>query len=228
MARQPAALLAGRRMQADPWAGTYAYVHTGNRAEQLATEQVRAQMGRPSGTPVDSGAALITRSAELVNCAVAIAVVIAGGGLLVALADGIVARRRTLTALIASGTPRLTLARATAWQTLTPIVPASVIAVSAGAVLSRSIHALQRVTATASTSSRCTPPPGDPADACRDPAYHLAHTKRFTAIVTLDVPISWQQLALLTAGAVIAAIVVTALGLLFLRMSTHTNELRVG
>ncbi|HYN97365.1 MAG TPA: FtsX-like permease family protein [Pilimelia sp.] len=236
-ARRPAGLLAGRRMMADPWsgsrtftamlaaliigaiaAGMHAWTATDLRANELANRLSAEQQGQPY---FPQHTTFYVRADELIGYAVVVGVVIAAAGLLVALADSIVARRRTLSSLVAAGAPRGVLARATAWQVLAPVVPAILLAVSAGVLLPRRVFR-------ESTSARtgfCEPLPGDPADACNDAAYVERHMV-WTPEVTLQVPVPWEQLALLAGGALAATVAVTALGLLFLRTSTAVGELR--
>lgn len=237
-ANRPAGLLAGRRMMADPWAGSrtfaamlvalvigalaaglHAWTNTENRAAELSARRLAEALGERYLGGNDNG--FYDRAYQLIGYAVVVAVVIAAAGLLVALADGIVARRRTLSALVAAGTPRGVLARATAWQVLAPVVPAVLLAVSAGILLPRRV--IREVTSGQVTA--CLPAPGDPVEACADPAYAEAHLVS-SPEVTLPVPVPWEQLALLGGGAVISTVMITAVGLLFLRMSTSVEELR--
>ena len=78
-------------------------------------------------------------SLDLVDAAVAVGVAIAAAGLLVALAEGIVARRRTYAALVAAGVPRATLARSILWQVFAPLVPAVLLALTVGLSLVRGL-----------------------------------------------------------------------------------------
>lgn len=242
-ARRSATLLAGRRMMADPWAGSrtfaallvalllgamiagvHAWTMTDVEANSLAMKRYAELSGEPY-RPVED--AFYARAYELIDYALLIAVAIAALGLLVALADGIVTRRRTLTALIAGGASRGVLSRALAWQVLTPAVPAIAIAVSAGIVLPRRL--IRQVQSGTMGGDICRPAAGDLAGACADPKYFEAHRVYVeTAPVTLDVPVPWEHLALLGGAAVVAVLVVTAVGLLFVRMSTNVNELRTG
>jgi hypothetical protein len=242
-ARRSATLLAGRRMMADPWAGSrtfaallvalllgamiagvHAWTMTEVEANRLAVKRY-AELTGESYDPGDN--AFYARAYELIDYALLIAVAIAALGLMVALADGIVTRRRTLTALIAGGTPRGVLSRATAWQVLAPAVPAIAIAVSAGVVLPRRL--VRTVESGTVGGDICRPAAGDPASACTDPSYFEAHRAYVeTTPITLDVPIPWSHLALLGGGALAAVVVVTGVALLFVRMNTNVNELRTG
>ncbi|GGX32286.1 hypothetical protein GCM10010383_73250 [Streptomyces lomondensis] len=241
-ARRPAGLLAGRRMMADPFAGSRTFAAMlvalviGSAAAGLSAltlAEVKAQgentrrYAELSGQPfVPEGTGFYERAYQLVGYAVLVAMVIAAAGLLVALADGILARRRALASLVATGASHGLLARALSWQVISPVVPAVALATLAGMLLPR-----LTVPSTNDTADmevwRCTPLPGDPHDACADAAYQQAHGTLLTAEkVPVTVHMPWGQLALLAGGAVTATVVVTLVGLLFLRMSTRVTELR--
>ncbi|GGL11142.1 FtsX-like permease family protein [Mangrovihabitans endophyticus] len=143
--RTPATLLAGRQLMADPWSGSrtlsalLATVVIGAAVLAYRSELVsrlrasRTGSGGGPAAPID----FYTNAVDLITVAVSIGIAAAAAGILVTLADGIVARRRTLSALVATGVPRRTLAAATAWQTLAPLVPATLIAVIVGTGLIR-------------------------------------------------------------------------------------------
>jgi len=76
-----------------------------------------------------------TRTLGLV--VLAITLLTAGAGLLCALVEGTLVRRRTLVTLVAAGTPRAVLARVVVWQALLPTVPAVALAVAVGAFVPR-------------------------------------------------------------------------------------------
>jgi hypothetical protein len=241
-ARRPAALLAGRRMIADPWSGSRTFAAmlvalviggfaAGIYASTLASAEASERQARLAADLFDepylgdSSSEFHLRAYELVGYAVLVAVIIAAAGLLVALVDGIVSRRRALTSLIAGGTPRGVLARATLWQVLTPVAPAILLASSVGVVLTRRI--LREAESGSSGGYKCTPLPGDPANACDDFAYVQANGTYLEApAVKVPIPVPWEQLGLLAGSAMASAVVITLIGLLFLRMSTNASELR--
>lgn len=242
-ARRPAALLAGRRLMADPWSGSRTFsamlvaLIAGSAAAGLsaltvatvaAQEENTRRFARLLGEPYDpSGTGFYERAYALVGYAVLVAMAIAAMGLLVALVDGVAARRRTLASLVAAGTQRGVLARSLGWQVLTPVVPAVALSVTVGALLPRFAVPDAREAARMEVR-RCTPLPGDPADACQDPAYEQAHTVLLTAEkVPVTVHVPWDRLALLAGGAVAATVAITLVGLLFLRLNTRATELRV-
>lgn len=78
------------------------------------------------------------RAYDLVNLGILLAAGVAAAGLLVALAEGIIERRRSLAALVAAGTPIATLRGAVLLQGLLPLVPAVLLATAleAGSVFS--------------------------------------------------------------------------------------------
>jgi len=140
LARRPAALLAARRLMADPWSGSRTF------AALLAcvmfgagAAEVRALLGAQFAAEEKLGLRQDTsfyfQSLDLVDAAVMVATAIAAAGLLVALAEGIVSRRRAFAALVATGVPRATLAKSILWQVLAPVVPAVMVALAVGAAL---------------------------------------------------------------------------------------------
>jgi hypothetical protein len=201
-ARRPAALLAARRLLADPWAGSRTFavlmvcvlfgagaaVLRAGFAAQFAVEEESARgqaraTGMPYYEPRDTS--FYFDAMDLVDAAVMVATVLAAVGMLVAIAEGVVSRRREYATLVATGVPRGTLARATLWQAFAPVVPAVLVALTAGAALPRGFA-------------------GE------------AHA----------VPVPIADLALVGAVALAAVLVVVGVGLLFLRAATSVDELR--
>lgn len=216
----PAALLAGRRLMADPWAGSRllgvivvttlfgsgaAVVHsvfaTGFRADELGDRAYAEMSGEEIGYRDTS---FYETAFDLIQVAVVVALGVAMASMLVMLAEQLVTRRRSLASLVAGGTPRHVLARAHLLQTVAPLVPAVLLATAAGTVigfsaLGREVRGGEYCDFEGET---CTPP------------------------ITLTVPIPWADLAVIAGGCVLAVLVVTAIGLLFLRSSTDVSELR--
>lgn len=221
LARRPPALLAARWLLADPWNGSrtlaamlgclvFAGAASGVRASFAADFALRDEMHRKEA--VARGEPFHPQETDfyfgtfnLVNVAVAVALAIAAGGLLVAVAESIVARRRAYAALVATGVPRSTLARAVAWHSLAPAVPAIGLALTVGWGLAYGLFPEVR----ASDMSACGS--GD----CLAPE------------VVRAVPVPLDDLALYGVGAAAALLAVVALGALFLRASTALDELRV-
>ncbi|MEU4155529.1 FtsX-like permease family protein [Actinoplanes sp. NPDC026670] len=225
--RGPGSLLAGRRMMADPWNGSrtlgallgaaviggaamgyYGLFVTQGRAE----DQFGALIGLP---PDPEHAAFYVNSARLVLVAVGVGVGVSAAGMLVALAESVVARRRTYAALTAAGTPGRTLSGTLLWQTLAPLVPALGLALASGLLLVRSIY--YEVSIGGGITEGCTDPAADPATCVR--------TVTTDPVVTLPVPVPWEQLALLGGGTVLAMLLVAGAGMLVLR-STDLEEIR--
>ncbi|MFF5296746.1 FtsX-like permease family protein [Paractinoplanes globisporus] len=155
--RGPAMLLAAQRLITDPWngsrtmaallvaviAGAVALAYKALLATQFRYFDVFNQMmGSPNGEGMGAGAEpdFYFGAIRLVMVAVGLSAAVAAAGLLVALAESIVARRRTYASLTATGVPRRTLSASILWQTLTPIVPALLLALAAGDTLVRLIQ----------------------------------------------------------------------------------------
>lgn len=230
--RGPATLLAGQRLITDPWNGSRtmaallaaviagaivlgyrAYLITEFRADDL----FNASSGLPEGEGVGRGAGpeFYLGAVRLVMVAVGLSAAVAAAGVLVSLADGIVARRRTYAALTATGVPRRTLSAAVLWQTVTPLVPAVLLGLAVGDVLVRLIGT------TVETSGSF----GSCASLGDEPCVPEVV---YPPSVTLSVPIPWAHLSLLGGGALLAVLVAAGAGLLVLRSSTDLEELRVG
>ncbi|MEV0729881.1 FtsX-like permease family protein [Polymorphospora sp. NPDC050346] len=221
--RGPATLLAARRLVADPWtgsrtlaallacmlfaggaAGVRAWITTGRDLQEEASRADAAAHGYPYDP---SGSDFYSRTLDLVDLAVGVGVVIAAGGLLVALAESIVARRRAYAMLVATGVPRRTLAASIVWQVAAPAVPAVGLALVLGAMLPRGI---------------ATEAGGGRMETCVDGVCVRSEE------VVRPIPVLWDHLLVFGAGGVVTVLVMTAVGLLFLRASTAVEELRVG
>ncbi|MGC4768155.1 FtsX-like permease family protein [Micromonospora sp. DT44] len=231
-ARGPSALLAAGRLMADPWAGSRTFAAllaamifgagaAAQRAYFVAQDALEREQNRLAG--VDDGGAnpFYLSTMDLVDAAVAVAVLIAAGGLIVALVEGIVARRRAYAALVATGVPRATLSGSVAWQALTPAVPAILLALTVGELLGRGLF--PSITTSASSTTVC----DATAALCDDPATRDQYTRLVqTAAQERTVAVPLEHLAWLGAGALAAVLVTVGVGLLFLRVSTAVDELR--
>ncbi|MEV0214050.1 FtsX-like permease family protein [Micromonospora sp. NPDC050695] len=229
--RRPAALLAAGRLMADPWAGSRTFaallaalIFGGGaaalRAFFAAQDQLDREQSRLGG--VDQAAdSFYLSTMDLVDAAVAVAVLIAAGGLMVALVEGIVARRRAYAALVATGVPRATLSRSVAWQALAPAVPAILLALTVGTLLGRGLF--PKATTGGSSTEVC----NATAALCADPATRAQYTRVVETPPVEQVPdVPLEHLAWLGAGALAAVLVTVGVGLLFLRVSTALDELR--
>ncbi|WP_202917896.1 hypothetical protein [Streptomyces taklimakanensis] len=124
LARRPAPLLAARRLLADPWHGSRtlaallvavvfgagalavrSYFTVMDEARREAW-RLQAEAAGETGAVGYGADSFYLRSMDLVDTAVIVALVIAAGGMLVAVAEAVVARRRAHAALTASGVPR--------------------------------------------------------------------------------------------------------------------------
>uniref|UniRef100_UPI00066AD3B7 FtsX-like permease family protein n=1 Tax=Streptomyces sp. SBT349 TaxID=1580539 RepID=UPI00066AD3B7 len=200
VARRPAELLAARALMADPWSGSRAFgallaaVVFGAGALAVRAYFVAAAEAEATFAGGDD---FYVRSLDLVNLAVLVALVVAAGGLLVALAEGVLSRRRDHAALLAAGVPRGVLVRALAWRALAPAVPAVALALTMGTLLGRALFGTE-------------------------PDAVLAGAE--VTAVPAELPLA--GLALLTATALALLLATTATAALCLRATTTPDELR--
>ncbi|MEV0806448.1 FtsX-like permease family protein [Micromonospora sp. NPDC050200] len=228
-ARRPAALLASRRLTADPWAGSRTFaallaaVIVGAGAAGIrAAFAAEIELRRLNGGSLAGSDDFYLGTMDLIDVAIAVAMTIAAGGLVVALVEGIAARRRAYAALVATGVPRGTLGRSIAWAAFVPAVPAVVLALAVGALLA---GGLTRTPRSAGGYYQQVCDAG--AELCANPATSARYTRTEwvpEVTVTPDVPLA--QLAGIGAGALAAVLVTVGVGLLFLRASTAVEELR--
>lgn len=221
---RPALLLAGRRLMADPWNGSRTLAAllaclifgggvAGVRASydiQFALERETARKAAEIdglGFVEPRNTDFYFRALDLVNVALIVSLAIAAGGLVVALAESVVSRRRAYAALVATGVPRGTLARALVWQSVAPAVTGILLALGVGAAMGRILFG-----EVSGGGAGICPPSG----ACVE-----------IPVVVHTVPVPVDDLALFGAGALVAVLAVVGIGLLFLRTSTAVEELRV-
>ncbi|WP_438860925.1 FtsX-like permease family protein [Actinoplanes auranticolor] len=227
--RRPAMLLAGRNLMADPWNGSrtlsallaalvvgagvlayraYMVTHFAVTNEALARrEDIVAESDQES---------FFRNAVDLVRIAVVVGALVAAAGIMVALAESIVARRRTYAGLIAAGVPRGVLGASIAWQTLAPLVPAVLVALTVGVSLLRAVVPAE---ATGRGGATCS---GGPSDCYPGSPSWVEHP-----VVTRAVPVPLDDLLVLGGGAVAVMLLVVGVGLLLLRRSTDLDELRV-
>jgi hypothetical protein len=126
-----AGIVAGRRLVANPFEATKvtASIILGVVAGAAATV-LRADT---LGNPQLHSATFFRQSYDLVYLAVVVGLVLACAGLFVLQAEALVSRRRSLAALVAAGTPRGVLVRATLLEVLAPLVPMVVVAAALAA-----------------------------------------------------------------------------------------------
>ncbi|MFE9651851.1 FtsX-like permease family protein [Micromonospora sp. NPDC006431] len=239
-ARRPAVLLAARRLMADPWMGSRTFAallaalifgagaavmsawfearQAAYAAGQRRFDELVGQPGVPSGEQED----FYLRTMDLVHTSVVVALVIATLGLLVAISESVVSRRRAYAALVATGVPRSVIGRSIAWQALVPAVPAILIALAVGTLLVFGVFG-RTVRDGGSTYGSCE---GGP-EVCDNPVTAAEHTREIVVpAVERVVHVPVELLALYGAGALAAVLVTVGVGLLFLRPSTETTELR--
>lgn len=246
-AGRPSLLIATRRLVADPWSGSRtlalvlvatvvavgvallrAWLVTYYRARDIAGERQRQALGEPPSEFDDPFYGFYIRAFELVDNAVTVAAVIAAAGLALLVAEGIVTRRRTLASLVAAGTPRGVLARATLLQVLIPLVSGVALVLGVGWLAAllfvREASFVSGVIMVCERSFG-----GDGPPAVDDPAYRAAGCRSAPeTTVALDVPVPWQDFVIIGGGAIAVVTAVTAISLLFLRTSTDVSELRTG
>ncbi len=236
--RGPATLLAARRLMADPWtgsrvfaallacvlvgagaAGVRAWFTAGFEVEQ-ASNRAWAEAAGETYLDDSDRYAFYYRAFDLINAAVAVAVVIAALGLLVFAVEGIVSRRRAYTAMVATGVPRRTLARALSWQMLAPVVPAIALALVVGLAMPRAMSREARSGRQSGTVCEA----DDPAlcEALDSPYLRTVETPEFVQPVAIPV----GQLAVIGGVALAAVTVSLGVSLLFLRSSTDISDLR--
>ncbi|GAA0814176.1 hypothetical protein Sya03_57910 [Spirilliplanes yamanashiensis] len=233
--RRPAALLAGRRLMADPWSGSrtlaallaavvFGAVALGVRqyfvTEIAAMDEANRLAGATDGSGISLGGdtSFYLNAFALVNVAVGIGLILAAAGLLVAMTEGIVARRRTEAALLAAGVPRRTIAGALAWQALTPFVPAVLVALTVGTSLPRTVLGTEVTTGRAGTCS------GTDAQ-CADESSPFW---TWTPQVVRDIPVPLPELTLLGGGTLALMLLALVAGLALMRSATSVEELRAG
>jgi hypothetical protein len=139
---------------------------------------------------------------DLLNYVCIAAIMLSAANLVVTSSEAIVERRRTLAALAASGTPRSVLARAVIMESLIPLVPTVVVAVAAGVFTAWSFFGttVQRL--------------------------KVFEVNGGDEMITVGVPIPWEQLFALGGGAIALSLIATAISLVFLRASTSPSEFR--
>jgi hypothetical protein len=156
----------------------------------------------PSGT-----AAFRSDVFNLVNAVLLALLALAAFTLLIALVESGVARRRTLAALVAAGTPRAVLARAHCWQVLIPTLPGIALASLAGMLAMRSFTD----TATGHWSR----------EVCTD-----AGCASHDVTLVFPVPLPWSEVAALAGAALVLVLTVVGASLLLQRSTTDPSELR--
>jgi hypothetical protein len=132
--------IAARRLQADPWAASrslaalLAAVCVGSAAVVMRSVSVArlADEARSVQSTVDP---FYARAYDLVELTVWVGATIAAAGLLVALAEQVTTRRRSLAALVAMGTPRGVLVRASLAEIAIPLVPGVLGALATGVLI---------------------------------------------------------------------------------------------
>ncbi len=148
---RPALLIAARRLIADPWAASrslgallvtlfFGGAVLGVRSYVIGSVNLQAELNRRMGEAMrDPDHAsppnpFYERAFDLIDLAIWAAALIAAAGLLVATAEQLVARRRTLAVLTAAGTPRAVMVRAALLELALPLTVGVAMSVAAGAL----------------------------------------------------------------------------------------------
>ncbi len=148
----------------------------------------------------DAADTLYANTFDLLDLVLVGGISLAAAGLIVSAAEAITERRRTLAALVAGGTPRATLARASLAEHLITLVPGTIIAAITGTLIARGFFG-NRV----------------------DP--HLPGVGNAGGGDVL-VPVPWAELGVVILGTLAVVTAVSAVALAFLPSSTSTTELR--
>ena len=232
---RPSMLLAGRRLMADPWNGSRTLaallasvvagaITLGYRA-QLTTEfdayeQYNATVTDGTSASASAPESFYVGAIDLIMVGVGIGVAVAAAGVLIALVESIVGRRRAYAALTAVGVPVRTLSRAVLWQTMLPLVPALLLALGSGIGIARLLGTEVEVGGN-SGQTICEA-------ACQAGTEAPIIMPATDPVLTLAVPVPLDLLALLGGGALLALLAAAGIGLLVLRSSTDLEELRIG
>jgi hypothetical protein len=237
--RRPALLIAARRLIADPWAASRSLAALlvavfigaavlGVRASTIGELGLQAESDRRFGQAIGDPTyasppdPFYERAYDLIGLAIWVAALVAAAGLLVATAEQVTARRRTLAALTASGTPLGVMARAVLLEVALPLVAGVTMAVTAGILAARGAFD-QDLKVERGGGTYCQPPVGAADNWCALPARQI-DVPEFQ--LARSVPVPWTGLLWLGGGAIVVTLLLAALGLLFLRRSTSVSELR--
>ncbi|MGY1455033.1 hypothetical protein [Streptomyces sp. SS8] len=239
-ARRPAPLLAARRLMADPWHGSRTLAAllvavvfgAGALAVRAffatmleARQEVQRFYDEAAGRETTDGYGTDTfylDAMDVVDTAVAVGLVIAAAGLLVTVAEAVVARRRAHAALAAAGVPRSVLGRALVWQTFAPLVPAVALAMAVGTLMGRGYFGAEAREG-GGQAQTCDAAPA----LCEENFEKYSHLIEVPDIVRA-VPVPFGDLALHGLGVLALVAAATGLGLLFLRSGASVEELRTG
>ncbi|QLQ38835.1 FtsX-like permease family protein [Micromonospora robiginosa] len=222
--RGAAALLAARRLTADPWAGSRTFaallaalIFGAGAAALRADFQAEVELARRTGGGL-SDPDFYLGAMDLVDLAVGVAVAIAAGGLLVAVVEGVTSRRRAYAAQVATGVPRSTIGRSLLWASIAPAVPAIALALTVGYLLI--------------AGPMPAPSGGGFEQTACDPGWQAcgsdggATRTRWVPKVTVTPDVPWEQLAWFAAGGLAAVLLTAVAGLVLLRSATSVEELR--
>lgn len=201
-ASRPALLIAGRRLAAQPFQASRS-----NAVLLLVVVITGAVQGvRPAiltqANPTDRS--FYAGALNLVNLALALGITLGAASILVTAAEGVVARRRDLALLTATGTPQSTLRRAVMIETLLPLAPTALLAAFAGVLAARGVYGSQFQTS----------------------AHDNLGNANATTVTDVPLPFPWLATLAIPAATLLVVTVLTSTTLLLLRRSTDIAELR--
>lgn len=227
--RGPAALLAARRLTADPWSGSrtvgvllvcglVAGGGLGMRDYYAAQLRVWFRHEPPpeliervrQGEPIDP---FYASGLKLISLVVGVAVVIAAIGVLTALLEAVAARRRAFAALTAAGVRRRVLAQALLWQAVLPVALMMPAAVVLGAGM---VH--QLLPEIYDTVFREGPDPACTGGVCRSEVHLEYRYETWFA--------DWTEVALVNAAGIGLVALIAGLAAATLRTRIDLHELR--
>ncbi|KQU69187.1 FtsX-like permease family protein [Phycicoccus sp. Root101] len=136
---------------------------------------------------------------RMIEVVLGVGIGLAAATLFVVQVEGLVARRRSLASLVATGTPRWVLARATLAETLLPVVPCVLLAAAAGMGAGRGLLGDSGYTYYSTVN--------------QDPVF-------------VQVAAPWLEVSQLVLGSIAAVLVMTLASLVMLWPSTRPEELR--
>jgi hypothetical protein len=194
-----AALIAARRMVADPWSAsraTASVILSVLFGAGAAAFTMEANLQRPDTS-------FFASTFDVIAIVVGVALVLGAAGLLVIQLESMMLRRRTLASLAVAGVPRSVLVRAHLIETLLPVVPMVLVAAAVGTVAMRGRSGGGRL------------------EVANDPSGNWDLGTHF-----IPIPVAWADLGMFVGGAVLAVLLTTLVGAASLRSSMQASELR--
>ena len=193
-----AALIAARRMVADPWSAsraTASVILSVLFGAGAAAFTMEANLQRPDTN-------FFASTFDVIAVVVGVALVLGAAGLLVIQLESMMLRRKTLASLAAVGVSRSVLVRAHLIETLLPVVPMVILAAAVGTVAMRGRT-------------------GRSIEVADDPSGNWNLGTHF-----VQIPVAWADVGMFVGGAILAVLLTTLVGAASLRSSMHSREVR--